>query len=63
MGVSGSSIPDGTANDLVTRRKAIYEWAQGDPMLLSARCAKAEAELERLLAAALTSPQEDDPDA
>ena len=31
---------------LPERRKAIYEWAQGDATLLSARCAKAEEALE-----------------
>jgi hypothetical protein len=37
--------------DLVSERKAIYEWARGDATLLSARCVKAEEALRTLRSA------------
>ena len=39
-----------TDTPLVERRKAVYAWANGDPLLLSARCAKAEEKADALLA-------------
>ena len=54
------------ASDLVEARRAIYEWADGDPLLLSARCAKAEQRIQdiaaRLREIELTSRVEYDTD-